>query len=112
MNDPLILHLGAHRTASTSTQRALLDYATNEGRDRLAFAGPEILRPRVTQVTHYCAALPLLWWTMTPLALWMARPAVAAVARRQNRRRVISDEQFIGGLKPNLLDKRGAYPKK
>lgn len=110
MSDPLILHLGAHRTASTSTQRALRDFAAGEGAATLAFAGPEILRPRVTQVTHYCAALPLLWWTMTPLALWMARPAAAAVAKRQDRRRVISEEQLLGALKPNLLNKRGIYP--
>lgn len=105
---PLTLHLGAHRTGSTSAQRAIEAWAAREA--DIAFAGPDAFRPALPLVLGALGAAPALWRAATPLLLAMAAPAVRRVVTSGAGPRVLSEECILGPMSSCLLDRRGVYP--
>ncbi len=106
----MTLHLGAHRTSSTSAQRELARRAA-EPDCPYRFAGPETLRPRATQLVHAIGKTPGLHALATPLLLrWVLPEWRDFTGTRRMAPSIVSDEVFLGSLDESLLDPRGLYP--
>ncbi len=101
---PVILHLGAHKTASTRLQRSLLAARADLAEQGCAYIGPDLTR------RHY-----LVRSLGRPArALWRKHAALRddlAGLRRAGQRIVISDENFLGTTRPPELCAGGQlYP--
>lgn len=90
----VILHLGAHRTGSSSFQ----NYMTRFGSDQVAFWGPRVTRGGLFDGVHGCGV------GTRPRIRAKGRIAVqlARVAASGAKALVISDANMIGALRTNL----------
>ena len=101
----IILHLGAHRTASTSFQGYMRANATALAGQGIGYWGPEVTRDGVLS-----GVVPGAGWRGPSAQLERARGRIAlrlqAAQAAGLRQMLVSDENMIGAVRRNLRDRR------
>ena len=101
----IILHIGAHRTASTSFQHYLRQNAQALMRQGLA-----VWEPRNTRKGTLSGVIPLAWAgpedRQFKRAKWRVKLRLAAEAKAGARQVIVSDENMLGAPRANLRSER------
>lgn len=106
----ITLHLGAHRTSSTRTQRLLRDAQAKGRLTGTWFAGPDDVRTLAGIGAFAVDRAPATWRLGSPAWLHIGQRDLARRIADGDRRIVISDETLLGDIDAAVLGGRGLYP--
>lgn len=93
----IILHLGAHKTASTYLQKTLAQNERRLKRDGIRFHGPKSLRPLLAEA--HARSRPVTEAQTRQCRQDCIAALIEAEAKRDTTRLILSDEQFLGSLR-------------
>ena len=102
----IVLHLGAHKTASTYLQSLLETNIVPLERHCVGFANPKKLRPMFALAPRRNFSTPRA--ARNEARAWALRQVIDTAHDLQRKRLIISEEQLIGSLRP-LFSGKGLY---
>ncbi|MEM9062846.1 MAG: hypothetical protein AAGD13_20480 [Pseudomonadota bacterium] len=102
----IVVHLGAHKTASTYIQTRLEHNVVPLERHNIGYAYPKILRPMFATAPRRQHAISRV--ARGSARTWVLRNLIENASDMRRKRLVISEEQLIGSLRP-IMSGRGFY---
>ena len=110
VNKKIVLHIGAHRTATTRAQNILRHHQKNGAIQGLYFAGPNVIRPVLVRYFSVLDYVPAAHHLAGSYILKLMPQDIQKGILDINSKAIISDENILGELDESILRGKGLYP--